>query len=173
MSSMLKDAKEVMRAHADIEGEGVSGSADFVEYENGTSTYIKVIVEIKADVAVLPSGLHGCHIHEKGICEAPDFKSAGGHFDPGPAGNTDPDMNHPYHMGDLPNILIEEDGEGRMEAISTRFTLSPGPLSILEGEGASIMIHVHKDPYISGEHGSGVSGGARAACGVIREVRDI
>lgn len=159
----------VMRAHADIVGNnnGIEGTADFIEVKKGTQNIVRVKVEIKGDPSSLPPGEHGVHIHEKGICEPP-FLSAGGHFDPGVSGNTDPDVNHPYHMGDLPNIVVSENGEGTLEAISTRFTLSEGPLSIFTPEGASLMIHLHQDPYHGGEHGSGVSGGPRVACGVIK-----
>ena len=52
------------------------------------------------------------------------FTSAGGHFDPGPAGNTDPDANHPYHMGDLPNLEGRRRRQGRARCASTtRVTL--------------------------------------------------
>ena len=54
------------------------------------------------EVTGLTPGKHGVHLHQTGKCE-PDFTAAGGHFDPGPASNTDPDANHPFHMGDLPN----------------------------------------------------------------------
>lgn len=30
----------------------------------------------------LPPGPHGFHLHERGQCDAPDFKSAGGRFNP-------------------------------------------------------------------------------------------
>src|SRR3990167_2930279 len=160
--------KEIMRARADISGDGVNGQADFLEVERGTQTIVKVTLQIKGDPIVLTPGLHGCHIHEKGICEPP-FTSAGGHFDPGPAGNSDPDVNHPYHAGDLPNILIDKNGEGILEALTTRVTLSSGPLSILDAtEGTALMIHANEDPYKGGEHGSGISGGPRIACGIIK-----
>lgn len=163
------EEKETLKAFADIYGqEGkVIGRADFTEIERGAQKYVRVLVNIKGDPSVFPQGNHGVHIHEKGICEPP-FLTAGGHFDPGPSGNTDPDVNHPYHMGDLPNIEIKENGTGYLDAISTRITLSEGPLSILGGEGTSIMIHAHYDPYMSGPHKSGVSGGPRVGCGVIK-----
>lgn len=162
------EEKETMSAFADIYGqdEKIIGRAEFIEIERGTQKYVRVKINIKADPSILPPGQHGVHIHEKGVCEVP-FMSAGGHFDPGPSGNTDPDVNHPYHMGDLPNIEIKEDGTGNLDAITTRVTLSKGPLSILEGEGTSIMIHAHHDPYASGPHKSGISGGPRVGCGVI------
>lgn len=165
---MDEQEKEVMKARAEIGGQ-VTGFAEFTEYQKGTQNYVKIVVNVKSDTASISPGQHGCHIHEKGVCEG-DFKSAGGHFDPGPAGNSDPDVNHPYHTGDLPNIVFDEDGNGHLDAISTRITLSPGPLSILDTEeGTSIMIHAHHDPYHGGEHQSGVSGGPRIGCGVIQK----
>lgn len=71
-------------------------------------------------------------------------------------------------MGDLPNIRIGDDGAGTLEPLSTRITLSEGPLSVPGGEGTALMIHGHEDPYRGGPSKSGVSGGPRLACGVIR-----
>ena len=66
------------------------------------------------EVKGLTPGLHGVHLHAVGKCE-PDFTAAGGHFDPGPAGNPDPDANHPFHMGDIPNLEANASGAGRAE----------------------------------------------------------
>src|SRR3989344_1003647 len=164
--------KEIMRAHADITGRDgkITGHADFIEVElHGEQRIVKVILELSGDTEVLKPGKHAVHIHEKADCSG-EFKCAGGHFDPGPAGNTDPDVNHPYHAGDLPNILIGEDGKGRLEALTTRVTLSEGPLCILSGGGTALMVHGKPDPYEGGEHGSGISGGPRVACGIIKAV---
>ena len=171
MDLILKNGKEIMRARADIVGEGITGEAEFVEldFSHQCGSIVKVTVKVKGDPSVLTPGMHGCHIHENGLCE-PHFQSAGGHFDPGPAGNTDPDVNHPYHSGDLPNIHIDENGEGYLETVTTRITLSDGPLSILAGDGTCLMVHGNEDQCMPGEHKSGVSGGPRAACGVIRAV---
>ena len=164
----MGEERETMKAAAEIRGEGIEGRAEFTEIEKGTQTYVKVRVTLKSDPGRLSPGKHACHIHEKAVCEAP-FKSAGGHFDPGPASNTDPDVNHPYHMGDLPNLVVDHGGKGEMEGFSTRITLSDGPLSILSGGGTAMIIHEKEDPYRGGESGSGVSGGGRVACGVIRK----
>lgn len=171
MQLFSTEAKEIAKARADITGDGIAGAAEFVEYGFGTSWLVKITVRLKGDPAKLTPGLHAVHIHEKGTCEG-GFKCAGGHFDPGPFGNVDPDVNHPFHAGDLPNILIDENGEGVLEAVTTRVTLSPGPLSILEPdapEGTALMIHGNPDPYRGGPTGSGISGGPRVACGVIRK----
>ncbi|HEV3469697.1 MAG TPA: superoxide dismutase family protein [Pyrinomonadaceae bacterium] len=158
--------KEGARARAEIKGDRVTGTAEFVEVERGTERLVRVTVRVKGDPSALTPGLHGVHLHEKGVCEPP-FTSAGGHFDPGPAGNSDPDVNHPYHMGDLPNINVDAKGMGTLEAVTTRVTLSEGPLSVFDADGSAIIIHARQDQLTSGETKSGVSGGPRLACGVI------
>jgi Cu-Zn family superoxide dismutase len=150
------------RAHAVIKGEGITGTADFVERTQGTGT----MVEITVSASGLKPGMHGVHLHAIGKCE-PDFAAAGGHFDPGPAGNTDPDANHPFHMGDIPNLNVGTDGRGTFKIMTTRVTLSDGPLSLFDADGSAIVIHGNPDQGITGEPKSGVSGGPRVACGVI------
>lgn len=165
----LKNAKEVAKAETVLEGDGIAGKAEFVEFEVGTGHQVYVKVELEGDSSKLTLGKHAVHIHEKGTCEG-GFKCAGGHFDPGPSGDPDPDVNHPFHAGDLPNIVINENGKGIMECLTSRITLRPGPLCIFEPdapEGTALMIHGNEDPYIGGEHGSGISGGPRIACGII------
>lgn len=159
--------KEGARARAEIKGDRITGTAEFVEVERGTERLVRVTIRLKGDPAVLTPGLHGVHIHEKGACEPP-FTSAGGHFDPGPAGNSDPDVNHPFHMGDLPNIRIGQDGSGTLEATTSRVTLSEGPLSVFDADGSAVIIHGRQDQMTSGESKSGVSGGPRLACGLVR-----
>src|SRR5215204_4740066 len=113
----------IVRAHADIKGEGITGSAELVESQQGAGK----IVNITLTVTGLKPGMHGVHLHAIGKC-TPDFTAAGGHFDPGPSSNTDPDANHPFHMGDLPQITAEASGPATMKAATTRVTLSEGPL---------------------------------------------
>lgn len=169
MDLFSTEPSEIMKAHADLSGKEISGTADFIEYQFGTQNLVKITVKLQGKPEHLKPGLHAVHVHEKGSCEG-EFKCAGGHFDPGPAGNSDPDVNHPFHAGDLPNIEIKSDGTGILEAVSTRFTLSEGPLCILSGEGSALMIHANEDPYHGGEHGSGVSGGPRIVCGIINKI---
>ncbi len=162
------NGKENLKVRCEVAGDEIAGTAEFTEYQVNTQKVVKLVLNLKGNPEKIKPGLHAVHIHEKGTCEG-GFKCAGGHFDPGPAGNSDPDVNHPHHAGDLPNILIDENGVGMLEALTTRVTLSPGPTSILEAtEGTAIMIHANEDPYKGGEHGSGVSGGPRIACGIIK-----
>src|ERR1041385_3338663 len=53
----------------------VKGQVTFVQEDEG--------VRVTANIEGLTPGKHGFHIHEKGDCSAPDFSSAGGHFNPG------------------------------------------------------------------------------------------
>lgn len=151
-----------MKANATIKGDGISGTMTLSERRQGAGTVVEFTLEAKG----LKPGKHGVHLHAVGKCE-PDFTAAGGHFDPGPAGNTDPDANHPYHMGDIPNLEVGADGTGKLTGITTRITLSPGPLSLFDTDGTAVIIHGNEDQGTTGEPKSGVSGGPRVACGVV------
>jgi Cu-Zn family superoxide dismutase len=138
-------------------------------------------VDVVARVEGLTAGLHGMQIHENGNCDpglpgGARFIAAGGHFDPGPNGNSQSDGNHPFHLGDLPNVDVNEAGVGHLRAVTSRITLSPGPLSVFDADnpntlsidpGSAVVVHQNPDQGITGAPGSGVSGGPRIACGLI------
>lgn len=150
-------------ARANIQGpNGLTGTANLYEIVNGGNGHM---VQLLLTVQGAPPGMHGVHFHAVGKCDA-DFATAGGHFDPGPAGNTDSDVNHPYHMGDLPNLSVGADGRGQMNIYTTRVTMG-GPTGLFDADGSTLIIHANLDPYVSGPANSGVSGGPRIACGVI------
>jgi Cu-Zn family superoxide dismutase len=153
----------VATAVAEIKGEGISGTVTLSEVKHGTAS----AVHVELSATGLKPGLHGVHLHAVGKCEPPAFTAAGGHFDPGPAGNTDPDANHPYHMGDLPNLVADATGRASLKATTTRVTLSAGKLSLFDADGTAIIIHGNADQGETGAPKSGVSGGPRVACGVI------
>lgn len=170
-------AAEDMRASAEITGckdPKIHGTATLEEVSSDEG-----IREVRVHMKLtgLTNGKHAVHIHEKGACEPCD--AAGGHHDPGPFGHTAPDttseqapandVNHPFHMGDLVNIEIQ-DGEGEMEHVTSRITLSPGRLSILDEDGSAFIVHTAADAYCDQETElkKGCAGGARDACGVIR-----
>ena len=113
---------------------------------------------------ILP-GSHAVHIHETANCHP--CSAAGGHFDPGPHSNTNPDGNHPFHAGDLVNLKIPPSGRGLLSTVSTRITLSDGPLSLFDEDGSAFIIHTQPDSYCDDGPVAGCAGGARAACGII------
>lgn len=156
-------------AHATIRGCGeatVSGTATFTE--SVTPEGIKQ-VKVKIEVEGLTDGKHAVHVHETAACEP--CGAAGGHHDPGPFGKSTPDapdFNHPFHMGDLVNIEVE-DGKGELETKTNRLTLSPGRLSIFDDDGSAVIIHTDEDAYCDQEDelDKGCAGGSRDACGII------
>jgi Cu-Zn family superoxide dismutase len=161
-------------AKAAISGEGISGTAEFREVMAQTAGAHDMkfmtgmtAVEVTVTATGLKPGAHGLHLHAVGKCEAPGFTSAGGHFDPGPNGMTDPDANHPYHMGDLPNLVADAGGKATIKAVTNRVTLGPGPLSLFDADGTAVIIHANPDQGVTGEAKSGLSGGPRVACGVV------
>jgi superoxide dismutase, Cu-Zn family len=126
-------------------------------------------VEVVAHVVGLPPGRHGMHVHENGSCAdtaTTAFGGAGGHFDPGPFGNSSPaDANHPFHMGDLPNLEANDAGVANLQYTTSRITLSPGPLSVFDANRSAVVIHTGEDLGLPGV--TGAAGGGRIACGVI------
>lgn len=167
-----EDEAGEVQAHARISGppgSGIEGEVTLTELKgNLPEPGVRIVARITGPAAGLAPGPHGLHIHEnsKGGC-VPPFTSTGGHFDPGPAGNPDPDVNHPFHMGDVPNLVVDDNGVGTLNATTSRITLSPGPLSVMDENGSTIIIHEEPDQGVPGPAKSGVSGGARIACGVI------
>jgi Cu-Zn family superoxide dismutase len=155
----------LVRAAATIDGctdPAVSGFALFTEVPSDEG--VKQVL-VFATVSGLPDGKHAVHIHQTGACVP--CAAAGGHFDPGPASNTSPDGNHPFHSGDLVNIEVR-DGFGLLTTNSSRVTLSPGPLSVFDVDGAALIIHVDPDTYCPDGAVAGCAGGARAACGILQ-----
>jgi Cu-Zn family superoxide dismutase len=173
MELTLESANKTItgRATASVNGPSITGKATFTEYDVNGAKYVHLRLELQGDPTVLKLGEHAVHMHEKGACDCDGFTCAGGHFDPGPSGNTDPDANHGFHAGDLPSITTDESGKGTLEAITTRVTLSDGPVSVLnQPDGTSLMVHANPDPHTPGESGSGHSGGPRLACGTIETI---
>ena len=110
----------------------------------------------------IPQGTHAVHLHTTGSCEAPDFKSAGGHLNPGMKehGTQNPKGSH---LGDLPNVVVGADGKG-----TTKVTL-PGMRAdvlseIFDKDGTAVVVHEGEDDNVSDPAGNA---GSRIACGVI------
>lgn len=119
-----------------------------------------LIVQIKAEG--LTPGPRGVHIHEVGKCEGPDYKSAGGHWNPT---EKEHGLENPKgaHMGDFFNLEIGEDGKGSVEAKIDGASLKEGANALMDADGAAFVVHAGPDDLKTDP--SGDSGG-RIACGV-------
>lgn len=139
-------------------------TADGREVGRGSLQQTPAGVLLTADLNGMPAGTHGIHLHTVGLCNAPDFASAGGHFNPSakvhgirnPAG---------HHAGDLTNISVPESGALRVELLAPDVRLGPGDGTLLDSDGAAIVIHALADDYQTDPSGAS---GSRIACGVVR-----
>ncbi|WP_158790494.1 superoxide dismutase family protein [Granulicella sp. L60] len=130
-----------------------AGTATFSPLKNG--------VKIKLDLKNLPVGEHAVHVHTNPKCDAPDFKTAGGHFNPD--GKTVTPGVYVRLAGDLPNsITIGEGHIGQATYKVDTLSMAPGaPNSIFANGGTSIIVHTMAEDMKTGNAGN------RIACGVI------
>ncbi|ASF29094.1 MULTISPECIES: superoxide dismutase family protein [Bacillus amyloliquefaciens group] len=122
-------------------------------------------IHISADH--LPPGASlGFHIYEKGVCQTPDFESAGGPFNPL---NKEHGFNNPmgHHAGDLPNLEVGADGKVDVIMNAPQTSLKEGSrLSLLDRDGSAFIIHEHTDDYLTNPSGNS---GARIACAPLKK----
>ena len=125
-------------------------------------------VQVVLSVNGVSAGMHGVHIHQTGLCDPPEFTSAGGHFNPA---NRQHGFENPagHHAGDLPNMTVGADGRGSLSAVARGATLEGnGPNSLRKPGGTALVVHATADDYRTDPSGNS---GARIACGVIAPAR--
>ena len=130
------------------------GRADFYRDSDG--------LRIELVARGFAPGTYGMHVHTVGRCDAPDFASAGPHWNPTGAQHG---RDNPLgaHHGDLPNLVIAEGAIGRatLKLVGTRLA---GEGGLLDADGAAFVIHAGPDDMKTDPSGNS---GARVACGVI------
>jgi superoxide dismutase, Cu-Zn family len=120
-------------------------------------------VLLKVKLKGLPVGRLGFHVHEVGRC-LPDFKAAGGIFNPLGAKHGYLNDEGPM-VGDLPNLVVPAGGEVEVELVSPFLNLSKDSEDSIFGQnGSSILIFERPDDHRSQPAGNS---GEAIACGVI------
>lgn len=123
-----------------------------------TATEMAGGIQIRIDARGMPAGVHGAHVHTTGRCDAPDFTTAGGHWNPTAKQHGTANPAGP-HAGDAPNLTIGADGTGSVTIMLPAGTID----GMLDADGSAFVIHAGADDYKTDP--SGNSGG-RIACGV-------
>ena len=126
----------------------------------GTATASEVAggLRFTVDVKNMPAGTHGAHVHTTGRCDAPDFATAGPHWNPTSMKHGSMNPQGP-HEGDLPNLIIGTDGRGTIGITVPGATMA----GLLDADGGAMVVHAGADDLVTDP--SGNSGG-RIACGV-------
>jgi Cu-Zn family superoxide dismutase len=152
-SSVATAQNKLAATLAPSAGNNVAGTVVFVQ--EGRQLFVI------AEVTGLKPGAHGFHVHEKGDCSAPDFSSAGGHFNPGSQPHGDPTAGA-HHAGDMPVLVADASGKATARAELRTMSIDGSANDIV---GKAVVVHADPDDFRTQPAGNS---GARIACGVIR-----
>ncbi len=133
-------------------GSSVHGTVQLTQLADGS-------VDVVVNLAGVPPGVHGFHIHEKGDC-GDNGNAAGGHYNPSGVAHGSPAAD-PHHAGDWGNVTADGDGNVNTRFTTHSITVAEGPMTSL---GHAIILHANPDDLQTQPTGNA---GPRIACGVV------
>src|SRR5262245_32060628 len=128
---LASPSRSAAKTKVEIKDAQGKSMGDIIVWDQGSG------VALQLDLHDLTPGEHGIHFHQVPKCEGPDFKSAGGHFNPESKkhGFDSPDG---HHAGDMKNFTVGADGKVKAKLEDGEVTLKEGPHSLLTN-GAAIV----------------------------------
>lgn len=124
---------------------------------------LKDEIKVTTDLQGLkPNSRLGFHIHENGVCEGPDYKSAGDHLNPDKHDHGRPETSE-RHLGDMGNIVTNAVGISKQVILLPKSSLTDMDKII----GKAVLIHEKADDLKSQPAGNS---GDRIACGLIKPI---
>jgi superoxide dismutase, Cu-Zn family len=145
-----------------IDESGVSAAIGTLRLEDSAKGLV-----ITPNLAGLPPGNHGFHVHANGNCGPGQQNdkmvaglAAGGHFDPMKTGKHLGPESTEGHEGDLPVLVVDSAGNASQPVIAPH-------LKVDDVKGLAIVIHAGGDNYSDNPAPLG-GGGARIACGIVK-----
>lgn len=158
LSFQVVAAKSVSKAQAQItSSQNKEMKADIV-FET-TKDGVKVSGHA---MGLEPNSKHGLHVHQNGECKAPDYKTAGDHFNPEGKKHGAP-LAKESHLGDLGNLVANDKGEAHVELVLSQRKAE----DLKKLVGKAVLIHKEADDLKTQPSGDS---GARIACGIIKTI---
>jgi superoxide dismutase, Cu-Zn family len=161
MAAAAKSAAKTTVELKDAQGKSVGTAVLWSK----TGKKVEPGVFIKLNLHDLPPGEHALHFHGKAQCDAPDFKSAGPHFNPdGKKHGLENPEGH--HAGDMNNFSVNAKGHASLRVLNKDVTLGDDSHSLFSNGGTALVIHAKGDDLKTDPAGNA---GDRIACGVIKK----
>ncbi|XP_062502886.1 uncharacterized protein LOC134179888 isoform X2 [Corticium candelabrum] len=139
----------------------VEGTVTFQQNTLGGPTVVRGVIS-----GLKPRSKHGFHIHESSN-QSNGCLSYGGHYNPHYHPHGGPNDGNNRHVGDLGNIIADENGVASFTIHEESLVTLYGPTTVL---GRGVVVHAGEDDLGKGSNiGSTTTGnaGGRLACGPI------